>query len=267
VSMPLVSGLFGLGTRLGGTAISGIIGRLIAPAVRVAVPAAGGMGGATAFLASVTSSLAGFGLVITAATLIAGTFAAILKDTGEIRQRLLGAATALSEAILRLIPELNANEKTAFASLVESIMEGLTTAFNYVAAKIKANIDDVFGDIPMYFQGQGRETDYAAYEMSLFQMYQNASAATRAKARMPAEPMYYPDVAQVPPLLRRPSMDFTGKDKGTEIKFYNARFDIKQQFAEGFDPDRIAVAFANGIAKMGEMKVYSQFSPAVGAGT
>jgi hypothetical protein len=70
----------------------------------------------------------------------------------------------------------------------------------------------------------------------------------------------------VGPFDVRAPADLSGKDKGTEIKFYNARFDIKQQFAEGFDPDRIAVAFANGIARMGEMKVYSQFSPAVSSG-
>ena len=263
VAMPVVSGLFGLGTRMGGAAASGLIGRMMAPvAARAVMPAAGGMAGATAFLASVVSSLGGFGVVIVAATAIAATFNAILRDTGEIRQKLLGAATALAEAILRLIPELNAGQKTAFASMVESIAEGLTTAFNYIAAKIKANIDDMFGDIPMYFQGEGRMTDYGAYELSLFEQYQRASAATRAKALMPAEPLYYSDIGKIPPFLRRPDVDYSGKDKGTEIKFYNARFDIKQQFAEGFDPDRIAVAFANGIARMGEMKVYSQFTPA-----
>lgn len=34
--------------------------------------------------------------------------------------------------------------------------------------------------------------------------------------------------------------------------FRNSRFDIKQQFAEGFDPDRISVAFTNDLAKLGE---------------
>ena len=43
--------------------------------------------------------------------------------------------------------------------------------------------------------------------------------------------------------------------------FRNSRFDIKQEFAEGFDPDRIAVAFASDLARLGEMKVQSQFAP------
>lgn len=36
--------------------------------------------------------------------------------------------------------------------------------------------------------------------------------------------------------------------------FNNNKFDIKQAFAEGFDPDRIAVAFANDLATLGERR-------------
>jgi len=53
------------------------------------------------------------------------------------------------------------------------------------------------------------------------------------------------------------------KDKrppNTEMNFPNARFDITQNFAEGFDPDRIAVAFADDIAAMGEHKTMSGFT-------
>jgi hypothetical protein len=43
--------------------------------------------------------------------------------------------------------------------------------------------------------------------------------------------------------------------------FRNSRFDITQKFAEGFDPDRIAVGFANDIASLGEKKLSSGFTP------
>lgn len=39
--------------------------------------------------------------------------------------------------------------------------------------------------------------------------------------------------------------------------FRGSRFDITQQFAEGFDPDRIAVAFANDLSSLGEMRTQS----------
>ena len=43
--------------------------------------------------------------------------------------------------------------------------------------------------------------------------------------------------------------------------FRGSRFQITQAFAEGFDPDRIAVAFANDLATLGERKLQSGFSP------
>ena len=43
--------------------------------------------------------------------------------------------------------------------------------------------------------------------------------------------------------------------------FRNSRFDITQKFAEGFDPDRIALAFSSDLAALGERKLQSGFSP------
>jgi len=51
-------------------------------------------------------------------------------------------------------------------------------------------------------------------------------------------------------------------DKGdTYQDFRGSRFDIKQEFAEGFDPDRIAVAFASDLASVGERRLQSGFAP------
>jgi hypothetical protein len=47
----------------------------------------------------------------------------------------------------------------------------------------------------------------------------------------------------------------------TNFDFRNSRFDIKQEFAEGFDPDRVAAAFANDLASLGERKTQSGFAP------
>jgi len=51
--------------------------------------------------------------------------------------------------------------------------------------------------------------------------------------------------------------------------FRFSKFDIKQEFAEGFDPDRIAVAFASDLAKLGEMRMQSAYAPlfAIGSGS
>lgn len=46
--------------------------------------------------------------------------------------------------------------------------------------------------------------------------------------------------------------------------FRGSRFDISQKFAEGFDPDRIAVAFAQDVGKVGTKRLQSAFEPAFG---
>lgn len=46
--------------------------------------------------------------------------------------------------------------------------------------------------------------------------------------------------------------------------FRHSNFNIKQEFAEGFDPDRIAVAFASDLNRMGEMKIQGAYGVAAG---
>lgn len=74
----------------------------------------------------------------------------------------------------------------------------------------------------------------------------------------------------------RNQFDFTKHDPGLEVKvpeergaapvynFPNARFDITQKFAEGFDPDRVAAAFTNDLASLADRRVQSGFSPLFG---
>ena len=44
--------------------------------------------------------------------------------------------------------------------------------------------------------------------------------------------------------------------------FRYSRFDITQRFAEGFDPDRIASAFASDLEAMASQRLSSGFAPA-----
>lgn len=51
------------------------------------------------------------------------------------------------------------------------------------------------------------------------------------------------------------------KARGPTYDFRGSRFDITQNFAEGFDPDRIAVAFASDLGSLAETKAQSGFAP------
>ena len=57
-----------------------------------------------------------------------------------------------------------------------------------------------------------------------------------------------------------------GRPPGTTNDFRGSHFDIRQNFAEGFDPDRVAAAFSSDLAKLGDRKVQSGLSPLYAAG-
>ena len=49
--------------------------------------------------------------------------------------------------------------------------------------------------------------------------------------------------------------------KKDNFDFRYSKFNIRQEFAEGFDPDRIAVAFASDLGRLGEMKTAAAYAP------
>jgi hypothetical protein len=54
----------------------------------------------------------------------------------------------------------------------------------------------------------------------------------------------------------------TPKGPQVQMNFHNARFDIKQAFAEGYDPDRIAAAFVDSIGSTALFPGQSGFAAA-----
>ena len=52
-----------------------------------------------------------------------------------------------------------------------------------------------------------------------------------------------------------------GERGGTHYDFRGSSFRIEQNFADGMEPDRVAVAFTEGLAKLGERRIQSNFAP------
>lgn len=69
---------------------------------------------------------------------------------------------------------------------------------------------------------------------------------------------------RVKPVKMATAPDKTKKD---HYDFRFSKFDIKQEFAEGFDPDRIAVAFASDLGRLGEMRTQSAYAQTYTSGT
>jgi hypothetical protein len=74
------------------------------------------------------------------------------------------------------------------------------------------------------------------------------------------------DIAEIIPEAKFGKTKIPGGPGKTEIKFDNARFDIKQNFAEGFDPDRIAAAFVDQLGAATMYRTQSAFSGQPGTG-
>ena len=73
---------------------------------------------------------------------------------------------------------------------------------------------------------------------------------------------YGVDVEGAPAVGKPPKAP--GSPKKADVIIENARFDIKQAFAEGYDPDRIAAAF---VAQIGSTALYPGQSGFAAAGT
>lgn len=105
-------------------------------------------------------------------------------------------------------------------------------------------------------------------------MQQKHLTSLQAQRIAEEELVYKRDPATTAALIARMANERAGLNKTGEFAkgwkpekplnnfdFRGSRFDIKQAFAEGFDPDRIAVAFTNDLASYGERRVQSSFSP------
>ena len=203
-------------------------------------------------IAGLVTAIAGFGLVAAIVGTVKELFFDIANNVNNIRNRLLNALNLLMSSISRLFPNINFS-----LGKLGNLLEALIYGFSFIIESLRA------AGVFVYTLITERSLDAAkaAYSTSLNEYFDALKKSINDTA---VKPLF--DVTGDASQLTGREDQYSGRDKGTEIKFYNARFDIKQQFAEGFDPDRIAVAFANGIARMGEMKVYSQFTPAVSSG-
>jgi hypothetical protein len=234
-------GIAGVGDAMNIFSKASIIGRVMSMFISAAPVVAG-----------LVTAIAGFGVVITLVGLLRGLFSDIINDIDGIRNRLLSALDLLVITIGRLVPNIKPQE-SSIGKIIEYMIYGVSLLLETIRG------------IFIYAYTLIKELSFDKASQAFLQSgYEWFAAAQKAISNATPEGIFGA-TGEASKLKGREEL--TGNGKGTEINFYNARFDIKQQFAEGFDPDRIAVAFANGIAKMGEMKVYSQFTPAYSSST
>ena len=119
------------------------------------------------------------------------------------------------------------------------------------------------------------------FESSIYRGFQTAKAETAeqkaavVRQMLKSDRMFeggYAEKTLLFEFAKRNKLDIAAKPATAEGKprkqdvydFRGSRFDITQKFAEGFDPDRVAVAFAQDLGRMGEMRVQSALAPTAG---
>jgi len=131
---------------------------------------------------------------------------------------------------------------TAALGIAGSVAKALTTAGSLAAGAFAYTLHGTLAD----------EVDMKAH-FAAFQEGQDAYAKfLRQESPMERFNRLLGDQAKTP------------KGPQVQMNFHNARFDIKQAFAEGFDPDRIAAAFVESI---GSTALYPGQSGFAAAGT
>jgi hypothetical protein len=156
----------------------------------------------------------------------------VKKISGYLWDAFMGIMRAIGNAVIQVL-DILAN--------IPGLKDVMTTAVDYWRDKMIATANDhqsiIGGALDMWKKAR------SVVEMETQMEMIRQRAADRAAAR------------------KKEVSDRDDKPPAPYNDFRGSRFDITQRFAEGFDPDRIALAFTSDLAALGERKLQSGFSP------
>lgn len=209
---------------------------------------------ATVKLGAVVGMLAKLSIVAVIVAVIVKAFQLVAGNVDGIRDRLV--------ALLDKIVVQFQNVGSSLAPVIDALGTGLTYAAKGVLAIVEMILAFVAGIlvlvraigifVAMMVQNPGKllspidtfgDAIRQAQEDTAQMTQEREAARAKERAAAAAKPTDKVDKAGV-------YQDFRG-----------SRFDIKQNFAEGFDADRVAVVFGRDVAKLGERRIQSNLVP------
>lgn len=157
--------------------------------------------------------------------------------------------------------------KTAGTIIKVGIFDPFMTMLDRIGQVIQAILAGNFGDAVRLAKSafnaeQQAQAGVGALVASAVQSM--ANGLQRATDKRDIDVMYRARANALERMAKGNKTEQEARAPKTEMNFPNARFDITQNFAEGFDPDRIAVAFANDISSLGDLRTQSGLAPAFG---
>jgi len=239
-----------------------------------------GLSFASGGLKMLTSSATRLGIAGLALGVIVKAVSMLINNTDGIRDRLSAVFSTIWDSVKRIysalkpvIAALMYIVNTALTALAKALLwavEKLATLISMLTQMIAAFLETISGA----GKSLGRR---AADNAGLLEDVSNAGGSVEKlrelqRLRKEQEAQYASDAALI---KKRQDLDKAAANKAADRKkatdnanpagnyqdFRNSRFDITQSFAEGFDPDRVAVAVASDIADLGEKKLQSGLTP------
>jgi hypothetical protein len=213
---------------------------------------------ALAIVVKIAGGLLKLGLVAGLVAVIVAGIRAVMNNVGGVKDRI----TALLSTIWARIKDIADSMKGAFSedAPLGRLLRWLGTGLAGIFETVLAIINRVAYAVQILAE--------MVAGLARFEWVSPAEARRVVDARM-AQAKYENDLnTRYEKILagRKKLLDERNipKERGGAVvnqDFRGSKFDITQAFAEGFDPDRIAVTFANDLSSLGERKLQSGLSP------
>lgn len=208
-------------------------------------------------------------------------FGGALNETFEMLVVAGGALAALLEPFVAGLMVVGIPLLQVLGTTITLLMTGLKGFFVLVEVgaaiiwdKLKPSFDEVFSLLAEFGNWLDKISSTAVEAVNKTYLAQQAAekAAEFATQRaitdaMGSSSLAYAKsgydlsgLADIGKTTDRTSPKSGGKAKVVQ-DFRNSRFTIEQKFEEGFDPDRIAVAFSSDLGRVGEQRLQSGFEP------
>ena len=193
-------------------------------------------------------------------------FDSMIKGLQDFNAQFLDADGNLTEKSLEIIASLQAISDIAgavwagMAAAMQPVIDGIQMVlkgWGMLIDLIKHPIDTLNHDYDKQKGGNENSTYGSLYNSHLASLHQQRAtqALQEANGGLEKKP---PRIAAVAPAPG------TGRGPTINQDFRGSRFDITQKFAEGYDADRISVAFAKDVGKISTRRLSSGFNPVFG---
>lgn len=194
---------------------------------------------------------------------LGGGLAKVIAGLASFLSPLLQIVAIFGGAFLKLVANSLVPLVSKLAEVVAMVVGGLGDMLNIIGKFINRNINLQKAVTPAeqtkYADQFARSAFVSQLQSGLVGMF--SGARERAGSAWGAVQKGAGALEDAGTWLRNREKGAPSTPKKQVLDFRGSQFNITQQFAEGFDPDRIAAVFAKDVSRLGEMRRQSGLAP------